>query len=302
MAITDVVNAWYSDGNDLIRRTLISETFHRFTICNSSVYRIDQGMPSGFPMTVIYNSFMNYYFLGIAWLNLIQDSELSDNHCDLRSLDNFCCIATYGDDNVISVHSEVLPIYNLQTVGKFLAQHGVSYTNDKKEALELSAPFVDISSVTFLKRSFVPKDRHAILMKAPLDKISITEQLNWIRIGKSGESPWEALAQNMQNALYEAFLHGDGYYKEIAGKLEVILKMHPQKVFDIPTIEVQNMRWWKDVYPPLKTENLDILLKNKSLEEGFNLSNLAKIPGQEDFLKMVKSFTPIPPLDLVLSF
>nr|WKY31482.1 polyprotein [Brassica napus RNA virus 1] len=243
-SIVSVVNAWYDDGeeNALARHALISSIVHRDGIAGAHLLRYSQGMPSGFSMTVIFNSFVNYYYMALAWMYIVSRSELSPQ-ADLGSFDKFTKIIVYGDDNVVAVNDAFLDVYNLQSVACYLSLFGITYTDDAKNPIHLSEPHVPIDSVTFLKRSFVKLDKSGSLWKAPLDKASIEERCNWIR---ECEEPEEALNQNLESALYEASVHGEGYFDDLKARVDGALErvMLPTRSESFKSCQV---RWWSNM-------------------------------------------------------
>nr|AAR14150.1 polyprotein [Maize chlorotic dwarf virus] len=241
-SITQVVNNWYNDGeeNATIRHALISSIIHRRGIVKEYLFQYCQGMPSGFAMTVIFNSFMNYYYLSLAWMNLISASPLSPQ-ASLRYFDEYCKVIVYGDDNIVAVNEEFLEYYNLRLVAGYLSQFGVSYTDDAKNPIEKSERYVKIEDVTFLKRRWVSLGgRASMLYKAPLDKVSIEERLNWIRECDDGEL---ALVQNIESALYEASIHGHTYFGELKDKIAKACDAVMITMPNIRYIDCQR-RWW----------------------------------------------------------
>uniref|UniRef100_A0AAT9JAY9 Genome polyprotein n=1 Tax=Sweet wormwood waikavirus TaxID=3115794 RepID=A0AAT9JAY9_9SECO len=243
-SIVNVVNNWYNDGavNARARHCLINSIVHRFGLVEDLVVRYSQGMPSGFSMTVIFNSFVNYYYMALAWQHIISHSNLCPQS-DLESFDTFTKIVVYGDDNVVAVDDRFLQYYNLRTVASYLSGFGISYTDDAKNPIHLSEPHVDISTVTFLKRSFVRVDNSGTLWKAPLNKVSIEERCNWIR---ETEIPDEAMYQNIESALYEAAIHGEDYFNDLKGRINNALdRVARNQVYD--TFKVHHTRWWSNM-------------------------------------------------------
>uniref|UniRef100_A0AAT9J7X3 Genome polyprotein n=1 Tax=Gentiana straminea waikavirus TaxID=3115788 RepID=A0AAT9J7X3_9SECO len=240
-SIVSLVNKWYNDGeeNARARQCLISSIIHRYGIAGDILMRYSQGMPSGFSMTVIFNSFVNYYYMALAWQTIVGSSILSPQS-NLKDFDYYTKIIVYGDDNVVAVDKNFLDIYNLRTVASYLSEYGISYTDDAKNPIHLSDPYVDITSVTFLKRSFVLTEKTGMIWKSPLDKVSIEERCNWIR---SCEIPEEALDQNIESALYEASIHGKDYFIDLLTRLNMALKdvVLPERK---ETFEECQSRWW----------------------------------------------------------
>jgi hypothetical protein len=240
-SITSIISAWYDDGptNARARQCLISSIVHRTGLVGDGLFRYSQGMPSGFSMTVIFNSFVNYYYMALAWINLVPKSPLSF-HSSLADFDYYTKLIVYGDDNVIAVADEFRPYYNLQTVAAFLSGFGITYTDDAKNPIHLSEKEVDITSVSFLKRKFVPCEKSGMIWKAPLDKSSIEERIHWIR---QCEIPIEALEQNLESAFYEASIHGEAYFQDLKSRVNDALEkvVLPKVKY---TFEDNCARWW----------------------------------------------------------
>nr|CAJ81003.1 polyprotein [Rice tungro spherical virus] len=243
-SIVNVVDAWYDDGevNARARHSLISSIVHRDGICGDLILRYSQGMPSGFAMTVIFNSFVNYYFMALAWMSTVGSSLLSPQG-SCKDFDTYCKIVAYGDDNVVSVHEEFLDVYNLQTVAAYLSHFGVTYTDGDKNPIHMSKPYEDITKMSFLKRGFERVESSGFLWKAPLDKTSIEERLNWIR---DCPTPVEALEQNIESALHEAAIHGRDYFDDLVQRLNSALRRVMLPPTDI-TFEECQARWWASV-------------------------------------------------------
>nr|AAV86083.1 polyprotein [Maize chlorotic dwarf virus] len=241
-SITQVVNNWYNDGeeNARTRHALISSIIHREGIVKEYLFQYCQGMPSGFAMTVIFNSFVNYYYLAMAWMNLISSSPLSPQST-LRDFDEYCKVVVYGDDNIVSVSEEFIPYYNLRMVAAYLSQFGVTYTDDAKNPIEKSVPWVDIRTVSFLKRRWTSiGGQLSTIYKAPLETTSIEERLHWIR---ECDDDIEALNQNIESALYEASIHGPIYFGNLKARIDEACDavMIPEST---TTYKDCQRRWW----------------------------------------------------------
>ncbi|BBL52501.1 polyprotein [Persimmon waikavirus] len=239
MSICDVINAWYADGeeNARVRRTLLYDTFHRWSLVRDNVVVINQGLPSGFPMTVIFNSIVNFYLLAMAWCNILERSRF-DFYATPECFFQNCGIVTFGDDNIISASDEILEVFNLRSVARWLSDYGIRYTDDAKRPIEESEPFQEILTCTFLKRGI---KRIGAVFQAPLNKNSIEEQVHWIRECDDRDG---ALWQNLNNALYEAHLHGREYFNDLLHRVEVALESVLLEA-ELPSYEDCSRRFWK---------------------------------------------------------
>ncbi|QTJ95918.1 polyprotein [Poaceae Liege virus 1] len=240
-SITNLINCWYNDGaeNARVRHVLVMEAFSNLSLVRDCVVEIAQGIPSGFPMTVIFNCIVNYYFLGMAWIDIVGESCYSE-YATVGHFDDLCGVATYGDDNVVSVHPDLLQTFNLRSFASWLKEYGVGYTDDKKNPIELSDAHVAIADVSFLKRKFVPMPGSSFIMSAPLEQVSIEEQVHWIR---ESDDRFEALKQNVDNALFEASIHGKPYFEDLKGRINCAMDAIMRAGF-VNSFEEQRTRWW----------------------------------------------------------
>ncbi|DBA13314.1 TPA_asm: polyprotein [Populus alba waikavirus] len=265
MSICRVVNDWYNDGdeNARVREVLLYDAFHRLSLVRNVVVEINQGMPSGFPMTVIFNSIVNFYFLCMAWCDILSTSHYSV-YASPEGFWELCGVATYGDDNVVAVPVEILEIYNLRTVAKWLKGYGISYTDDQKRPIEESERFVSIRDVTFLKRGIKEIIPPMLVVAAPLDKVSLEEQGHWIRQGPVGDEV--ALRQNLGNALYEASLHGKEYFDNLKKRLDTALELVHLRPVELTYLECQRRFWSYHMNDALSYEDLNAILEKGMFE------------------------------------
>lgn len=211
--VCDVVNKWYDDGyeNALIRQVLFLSIYGSYHIVDNVVYRVNHGNPSGNPFTAVMNSLANSILMQFAFLDIGKELRW-----DLDTYRKFVRSTNYGDDNLLCVSIEI-PDFNMLNISKSLRKIGVVYTSNDKEG-ELSE-YTQRSDVSFLKRKFV-FCRHVNGMLAPLDFNSISEMLNWIRIGQPEE---EALTANVRSALMEMFHYGPNDFTTFKKELDECL-------------------------------------------------------------------------------
>ncbi|DBA13302.1 TPA_asm: polyprotein [Eleocharis dulcis waikavirus] len=243
-SIVNVINAWYNDGEEsaLVRHVLIDQSVHRMSLVGNLVLQVGQGLPSGFAMTVIFNSIVNFYFMSIAWVNVVGSSCLS-YHASVREFARLTDIITYGDDNCVSVDSDFISIFNLRSVAKFLSSFGVTYTDDAKNPIELSEPHKRIVDFSFLKRTWVTLGKGSLLWKAPLDETSIKECCFWLR---ETDDRLAALDQNVEGSLFEMAIHGKEKYESWKRTLETAYD-RLNRPLPPSTYENERAEWWKRV-------------------------------------------------------
>ncbi|UCR92468.1 MAG: polymerase protein [Apis picorna-like virus 1] len=193
--------------------------------------------PSGQPLTVIINSFVNSLYMRYAYFMLNPEHEV-------RSFKSNVKLMTYGDDNIMGV-SVLVPWFNHSSIAAVLAAIGVDYTMADKE--EASRPYISINESTFLKRTFrYDEDIGAVV--APLSHDSIEKSLTSCVISKSVCAE-EQCVSIISSAIREYFYYGKQIYE--AAKImfqEVILENNLQPyVIDatLPPYELLLEQFWE---------------------------------------------------------
>ncbi|QSM07373.1 polyprotein [Lettuce mottle virus] len=237
--VCDLANKFYGDSRGAERKCLTEALTNRLSLVKGSVLSIGGGGPSGFPMTVIFNSFINLFYLQAAWIQLAKEHGRDDiaHPCFYKK---FVRAYVYGDDNIVSIKEEVISWYNLCTVSSFLKDaFGVTMTDGEKNQAHLAKPYGNILEFDFLKRGFLADTQIPSLFHAPLNRTSIEEQVYWIR--KGGDAA-ELLQANAENALYEASHHGRDYFDELRSVVREAYRRICKDVV-LPTYIMCRQRW-----------------------------------------------------------
>nr|YP_010809073.1 NTP-binding protein, protease, RdRp [Lettuce star mosaic virus] len=237
--VGELANEFYEGFMATERSTLTDSLTNRLSLVKGAVLSIGGGGPSGFPMTVIFNSFINLFYLQAAWINLAVTHGRDDisHPCFFKK---YVRAYVYGDDNIVSIKEEVVSWYNLCTVSLFLKEaFGVTMTDGEKNQAHLAKPYGNILEFDFLKRGFVADKQIPSLFHAPLNKTSIEEQIYWIR--KGGDTA-DLLQANIENALYEASHHGREYFEELRNLIKEACR-RIVKDFVLPTYLMCRQRW-----------------------------------------------------------
>jgi hypothetical protein len=119
-----------------------------FAFCNfnGDLMQFFGSNPSGHPLTVIINCLVNSLYMRYCF------SELSPKG-DSASFREVVRLITYGDDNAMT---SKVDWFNHTAIADVLANVGIEYTMADKEAE--SKPFISLSEISFLKRTFVWSD------------------------------------------------------------------------------------------------------------------------------------------------
>jgi hypothetical protein len=146
-AVKYIIDHMYDDGRELFRQILWMEVVQSIHISGDIVYAWTHGLPSGMFGTTIVGTTCGLILVRVAF------DELGHPHgYDLIDFHGNVLHVQYGDDNALSVSSEVLPWFNQETLTQFFASMGMTYTSEAKDnVVHKSRPLEEIE---FLKRSF----------------------------------------------------------------------------------------------------------------------------------------------------
>lgn len=206
--ILDMINRWYSDGNDQIREVLWLEVVNSKHIHEDLVYEWVSSNSSGCPLTTLINNLYNRFTAMYVWYK--------EHNFAIASLYTFHDNVTYitlGDDNVFAVNPLFAHLFNEAKMASGVSDLGMIYTTETKEAV--TGQLRNITEVSFLKRSFRYEplyDRYC----APLDMKTILESPYWTK--DSSDSEVIAI-DNLNNSLRELALHPEPVWKEWSPKL-----------------------------------------------------------------------------------
>nr|DAZ87921.1 TPA_asm: hypothetical protein [Phagomor virus 2] len=197
MEALEVVHRFYDDGeeNKKIRTLLGVCMFSGFRMANKSIYRLAHGMPSGVPITAVFNSVVNSLIFRTTFVKLAETHLTSDYLNTVREMNSFFNFKSYGDDHLVAVCNSI-PWFNMITVSDALAKWNIEYTTTTKKAVDQA--YVPHDEVTYLKRKFVKRGGNWF---APLEMDSIRELINWVKT--NDKDPLASLLDNVHCALLE---------------------------------------------------------------------------------------------------
>nr|QKE55052.1 MAG: hypothetical protein [Picornaviridae sp.] len=201
MAVAEIANRWYEDGNDGIREILMETLACRYHLTNKSVFYHIHGNPSGNPLTVILNSLGNMLLMRIAWYRLADHF----NPLFKYRFRDFVQLSVYGDDNIATV-PECITWYNCVSISREMERMGMIYTPPKTNYQDELVPYLQAKDVTYLKRYFRQELSHIF---APLQQDVIYEIVNWIRASQDDAN---ATLINVSMAKQEMFHYGKERY------------------------------------------------------------------------------------------
>ncbi|ACU01024.1 polyprotein [Tomato chocolate virus] len=221
----DLVDIYYGsepgseDSN--ARHSLLMMASCHYTLCENKLFRLVGGMPSGFALTVIFNSLLNEFYMRYAFISLLRRPHIAARAIGVKPNDfNQLFIAVYGDDNLVAVPLH-LQWYSLPNIAAELENVNVIIKNGLDKSMDVNdVVFQDLSELTFLSRGF---KRHALgYHLAPLKWVSIVEPMYWIRPAP-GCPDSAAMLENIETGIRESFHHGRAVYDKLILDVQQVL-------------------------------------------------------------------------------
>lgn len=187
-----------TDEEAFIMWGLLISLFNSVHITGNEVYMWTHSLPSGHYLTAIINSIFVLLVFCLCWMN----NKEASNYMVARSFFKKCGIVAYGDDHVVTIPSDELETFNQETIPVLMAQLGLSYTMEDKDAV-VQAKARTIEEVAYLKRKFTfDVDRHRWV--GPLDLNTVLESPMWLH---RCPDPIEQVKAQMDNSLRELSIH-----------------------------------------------------------------------------------------------
>jgi len=173
---------------------------------------------SGHSLTIIINGWANCHKMRYTYYDVFDKNPPGPFH-------RYVSLMTNGDDNCMGV-SSYIPQYNHTTIAASLKKVGINYTMADK--LSESRPYIDLSEVSYLKRTPVFFEKYGHHM-AQLEKASIFKMLmNYIPSAELSAD--ESSAEVLNGALREIFMYGEEEFADWREKLSYIADKRNLKV------------------------------------------------------------------------
>ncbi|BAD99001.1 polyprotein [Gentian mosaic virus] len=226
----------------------------RYAICEKLLYRVENGIPSGFPLTVIVNSILNEILVKYAFRMCF-----ADNPMVRESFDTHVSLVVYGDDNLISVSDAISAKFNGEFLVDFFLKLSITVT-DGVDKTKKGISFRRLADCDFLKRGF--KNLPDGEWIGPMSRESLWPQLHFVRAKKLEMA--DAYVANLNNILRELWLHSANEATELRRKALRSLKwIEPARLLTLGQIaefyEEQRNGDCTFLAACNRTENLDLL-------------------------------------------
>jgi len=162
------------------------------------------GLPSGTALTAFYNSCINKMYTAYVYRMVAPADK-----CRIDLYYKYADMATYGDDIIGNVSSDIRHFYNPVSFSNIMRSLGLDFTPaDKNIQWTEDNQFKDLDQCTFLKRRFYLHPELGQIV-APLDIKSMEGTLNYIT---DPSRSVELLKDKLYNFQREAYLQPGDYY------------------------------------------------------------------------------------------
>ncbi|UTI93309.1 polyprotein [Torradovirus erigeronis] len=287
-----IVDKYYGDlpgsENSKARHSLLMMASVRYTLCGDKLFRVVGGMPSGFSLTVLFNSLLNEFYMRYAFEVLRQEPKnLARAGGVTQTSFSEMFVAIYGDDNLVGVPFH-LRWYSLPEVARVLQSINVIIKNGLDKNADVSATtFQPLAQLTFLSRGFVRHTSGYYL--APLKWVSIDEPTRWIRPGV-GVSATCALFENIDGSLQEAFHHGGATFEAFKERIVAALVKRILPIPPMPSYRELENKWLINVTGDMSLKKL--LQSEKEVLYPVNVLSDRDLLTSEQLEKNINEFLP----------
>lgn len=205
----------YDEDDLIIMRGIATEITYPTYDYFGTLVQFFGSNPSGHPLTVVINSFVNSLYLRYCWYAIAKEKGWWRT-----PLFNKCVsVMTYGDDNIMTV-AKGYDDFNHTAIADQLAKVDIKYTMAEKEAK--SVPFINLQDASFLKHYAVWDDELG-LYRSPVEEDSIAKMLH-THLKSKILSMEQSSAEAIQNVALKYFECGREVYTERVAQLEQVAR------------------------------------------------------------------------------
>uniref|UniRef100_A0AAT9JB55 RNA1 polyprotein n=1 Tax=Camphor tree fabavirus TaxID=3115796 RepID=A0AAT9JB55_9SECO len=178
------------------RRHLLLACCSRFSISNGKVWRVENGIPSGFPLTVIVNSIFNEIIIRYLYRICFRAQPMI-----AASFNNYVSMVVYGDDNLISVNPTIAGVFDGNYIKTQAGLLGIKITDGVDKDLP-TLSFRTLLCCDFLKRGF--KRDNFGRWRAPMEPSTLWSQFFYVKCDVLDMN--KAYLENATSVLRELYL------------------------------------------------------------------------------------------------
>jgi hypothetical protein len=193
----------YDEDDLIIMRGIAAEISYPTYDYFGTLVQFFGSNPSGHPLTVIINSFVNSLYLRYTYYSIAQKK----GWWRTPPFREVCSAMTYGDDNIMTV-KKGYDDFNHTAIAQELADVDIKYTMADKEAE--SVPFIHLRDASFLKH-YAVWDKELGLYRSPVEDGSIAKMLH-AHLKSDVLTPQQSSAEAIQNVALKYFEFGREVY------------------------------------------------------------------------------------------
>lgn len=203
-------------GHDYsIRFSLMAPLCGAQVLLGDFVYKLPRGLPSGHPMTAVWNSLYNSYVFRLAYYMCVckvPDGQIVNQACvdraNAREFGRVVKLAVLGDDNLAT---STCAEFNERSLPGLMGRLGLTYTMDVKTEDAVS-DFRSLRDVSFIARGFLSEDGDWF---SPLRLASILDEGQWVQKPRMTTQPgW--YVDRLTHILLELSQHDQQTWDELA--------------------------------------------------------------------------------------
>jgi len=196
--------------------------------------------PSGHPLTVVINSFVNSLYLRYCWYAIAKEKRWFRTPLFATKVSAM----TYGDDNIMTV-AKGYDDFNHTAIAEQLAKVSITYTMADKEAK--SVPFIPLQSASFLKHYAVWDDELG-LFRSPVEEDSIAKMLH-THLKSSILTMEQSSAEAIQNVALKYFEFGREVYTLRKAQLEEVARAAGIQGYVGPIMDYEErLAWYREKF------------------------------------------------------
>lgn len=230
----------YDEDDLIIMRGIASEISYPTYDYFGTLVQFFGSNPSGHPLTVIINSFVNSLYLRYTYYSIAQKK----GWWRVPPFRHACSAMTYGDDNIMTV-KEGFDDFNHTAIAAELADVDIVYTMADKEAE--SVPFIHLRDASFLKH-YAVWDEELGLYRSPVEDGSIAKMLH-AHLESGVLTKQQSSAEAIQNVALKYFEFGRDVYELRRKQLEEVANASGIRpiVGEIMTYD-ERLQWYREKF------------------------------------------------------
>jgi hypothetical protein len=196
--------------------------------------------PSGHPLTVVINSFVNSLYLRYCWYAIARKK----GWWRVPLFSSKVSAMTYGDDNIMTV-AKGYDDFNHTAIAEELARVSIKYTMADKEAE--SVPFIPLQSASFLKH-YAVWDDELNLYRSPVEEDSIAKMLH-THLKSKVLTMEQSSAEAIQNVALKYFEFGRETYTLRKVQLEEVARDANIQGYVGPIMDYdERLAWYREKF------------------------------------------------------